>query len=138
MAMTLRVPLSNGERNCPSSSVEAIPATVHIGVTALMGVAIYKACKKSLVRERPFVTHAEINCFGIPLDHGSFPSGHTIHATCFTVMLGTLYPASLFLLIPLALSIALSRIVLGQHYPTDVVAGAVIGYVLAVTSLVII
>ena len=99
---------------------EAIPLTVHIGITALVGVGIYKLCKKALVRERPFVTHEEILCYGVPLDKGSFPSGHTIHSVSFTMMLGSIYPATLLVLVPLAISIALSRIVLGHHYPSDV------------------
>ena len=115
--------------------VNLIPLTLHIGSTALIGVAIYKFCKLTLVRERPFVTHEQIVCIGTPLDRGSFPSGHTIHATSFTIMLGTLYPPALWVLVPVAGSIAISRIVLGHHYPSDVLAGAVIGTYLGATSL---
>ena len=113
----------------------ALSQALHISITALIGVAIYKFCKLTLVRERPFVTHTQIICVGTPLDRGSFPSGHTIHATSFTIILGTLYPQALWLLVPVAVSIALSRIVLGHHYPSDVLAGAVIGAYLGVTSL---
>ena len=115
--------------------IEALPLTLHLTATALVGVAIYKVCKLLLVRERPFVTHGEVTCYGVPLDRGSFPSGHTIHAVSFTVMLGTLYPDTLWALTPLALSIALSRVILGHHYPSDVLAGAGIGFGLAQLSL---
>lgn len=115
--------------------LEVLPETVHVGLTALAGVAIYKLCKKLLQRERPFVTHSGISCVGRPLDRGSFPSGHTIHAVSFTIMLGTLYPAMLWMLLPLAMSIAVSRVVVGHHYPSDVVMGGLIGWGLASASL---
>ena len=113
----------------------AIPLAIHMGITALVGVGIYKLCKRALARERPFVTHAQIVCVGTPLDRGSFPSGHTIHAVSFTLMLGHTFPVTLWVLIPVALSIALSRIVLGHHYPSDVLAGAAIGAYLGLTSI---
>lgn len=112
-----------------------LPVALHIGVTALAGVAVYKGCKAVLVRERPFVTHNQIACIGTPLDRGSFPSGHTIHAASFTLMLFAYYPLAAWLLLPVAVSIALSRVVLGQHYPSDVLAGALIGIFLALVSL---
>lgn len=57
----------------------------------------------------------------------SFPSGHatTAFALCFTV--GFLVPRSFPWMLVLAVLIALSRIVLGHHYPTDVLGGAVVG-----------
>ncbi|MEE4184178.1 MAG: phosphatase PAP2 family protein [Gammaproteobacteria bacterium] len=109
--------------------------TTHIGLTALVGVGIYKLCKRFLLRERPFVTHQSIACVGTPLDRGSFPSGHTIHAACFTTMLAAYEPASLAVFLPVALSIAISRIALGHHYPSDVAAGGIIGVGLAMSSL---
>ena len=113
----------------------ALPVALHIGITALTGVLVYKLCKRHLLRERPFVTHRGIDCIGKPLDRGSFPSGHTIHAACFTTMLYAYEPATLAVFLPIAISIALSRIVLGHHYPSDVAAGCLIGVALATTSL---
>ena len=62
-----------------------------------------------------------------PLDVFSFPSGHTLQAVLFTIMLGSQVPMMLWLLLPFTLLIALSRLVLGLHYPTDVLVGACIG-----------
>src|ERR1035438_6767906 len=57
----------------------------------------------------------------------SFPSGHTLHAMAFTVVAVSDFPALASLLVPFTLLVALSRVVLGLHYPSDVLAGAAIG-----------
>jgi undecaprenyl-diphosphatase len=62
-----------------------------------------------------------------PPDKFSFPSGHTITAFAITIALGTCYPAFQFPLLVVAASIGLSRIVLGMHYLSDVIAGAFLG-----------
>ena len=113
-----------------------LPVAGQLGFAALTGVLVYKFCKRALVRERPFVTHAAIACVGKPLDRGSFPSGHTLHATSFTIICGLHYPSLLWLLLPLAVSIAASRVILGHHYPSDVLAGAALGALLATAGLI--
>jgi undecaprenyl-diphosphatase len=70
-----------------------------------------------------------------PLDRYSFPSGHTLHAVSFTWQAVAHFPQLAWILIPLALLIALSRVVLGLHYPTDVIAGAAVGALLAAGGL---
>src|SRR4051794_5860304 len=49
-----------------------------------------------------------------------------LHGTGFTLVAVTYYPALLRLLAPFSLSVSFSRVVLGVHYPSDVIAGAVI------------
>lgn len=98
-----------------------------MALTGLCCTATYKCLKRSLVRERPFISFPSISCGTAPLDRYSFPSGHTLHAACFTVMLATVAPAIALWLMPFTLSVAASRVILGLHYPTDVVAGALIG-----------
>jgi undecaprenyl-diphosphatase len=93
----------------------------------VVGLLLYRALKNVLVRERPFMTHAAIVCAGRPLDRFSFPSGHTLHAVSFTLIVCSALPMLALLLVPLAVLIALSRVVLGLHYPSDVLAGAVLG-----------
>jgi undecaprenyl-diphosphatase len=63
-------------------------------------------------------------------DHGSFPSGHSLHAAMAAVVVAWQAPllAPAFALV--ALLIATSRVVLGVHYPSDVVAGAALGVIL--------
>ena len=59
---------------------------LQMAVAALAGVLIYGQLKHRLVRERPFVSHAGIRLGAAPLDRYSFPSGHTLHAVCFTTI----------------------------------------------------
>jgi membrane-associated phospholipid phosphatase len=57
-----------------------------------------------------------------PLDEFSFPSGHTLHAVSFTIVALAYYPWLAPLLVPFTAGVALSRVVLGLHYPSDVLA----------------
>ena len=95
--------------------------------TGAAGLAVYKFLKRTFVRERPFIRHAGISLAGAPLDRYSFPSGHTLHAVAFTWQAVAAFPELGFVLVPLALAIAASRVVLGLHYPTDVLVGALLG-----------
>lgn len=107
--------------------LEGVQSALHLGATGAIGVLFYKLIKNRAVRERPYITHSAIERASAPLDRYSFPSGHTLHAVCFTVMLTTYIPQLTAALIALTTLIALSRVILGLHYPTDVAAGAVLG-----------
>ena len=112
-------------------------AALHMGLTAAVGVAFYRLIKDRAVRERPYITHSAIACAAAPLDRYSFPSGHTLHAVSFTLVAAAYLPALAGPLAAFTLLIALSRVILGLHYPTDVAAGAVLGGLLAVSSLLL-
>ena len=109
----------------------AVGPVIVMAVTGVLGVGLYKALKHVFVRERPFITHSSISLAMAPLDRYSFPSGHTLHAVSFTWQAVAVFPELSWVLVPLAALIAGSRVVLGLHYPTDVLAGAVIGAGLA-------
>jgi len=106
-------------------------ASAQMGVAALLGVVIYLVLKTRLVRERPYITHLDIEAHVAPLDRYSFPSGHTLHAVCFTLLATAHFPWLAVLLVPFALLVAASRVILGLHYPSDVLVGAAIGAALA-------
>ena len=114
-----------------------VEAMLHVALTGALSLALYKLIKSRAVRERPYITHSAIECASAPLDRYSFPSGHTLHAVCFTAMLSSYVPDWTGPLAALALLIALSRVILGLHYPTDVAAGAVLGGSLATGSLLL-
>lgn len=103
-------------------------AGVVIAICGLFNLALYKLIKHQTVRNRPCVRWPHIRNATAALDHYSFPSGHTLHATTFSIMLCALYPAALWVLWPFAMLVAVSRVVLGLHYPSDVLAAVAIGY----------
>jgi undecaprenyl-diphosphatase len=109
------------------------PALV-MAVTGLTGILIYKWLKGRLLRERPFIRHPGITLAMPPLDRYSFPSGHTLHAVAFTWLAVERFPELAWILIPLTGLIAASRVVLGLHYPSDVLAGGAIGAALALLA----
>ena len=113
----------------------AVKPAIVMAVTGLVGLLLYTLLKRLFVRERPFITHAAINQAAAPLDRYSFPSGHTLHAVSFTWQACAHFPELAWVLLPLTALIAGSRVVLGLHYPTDVLAGAGIGAVLAALGL---
>jgi undecaprenyl-diphosphatase len=98
------------------------------------GVLVYKLLKRHTLRPRPYQVRTDIRLCGEPLDQFSFPSGHTLHAVSFTVVALHHFPALAPLLLPFAALVALSRVVLGLHYPSDVLAGAVLGALIAAAT----
>lgn len=116
----------------------AIRPVMVMVATGLTGLLIYRRLKSTLVRERPFIRHPGITLEMPPLDRYSFPSGHTLHAVCFTGQAVAHFPALAWVLIPAATLIAFSRVILGLHYPTDVLAGAAIGALLAACGLALV
>jgi undecaprenyl-diphosphatase len=116
---------------------EGLRASLHMTATAGLGLTLYKLIKSRAVRERPYITHSAIECASAPLDRYSFPSGHTLHAVCFTLILTSYFPEWTAALAAVTLLIALSRVILGLHYPTDVAAGAALGGALGFGSLLL-
>ncbi len=109
-------------------------ATAAAGSAALVGVGIFVLIKKFSSRKRPY--EIEPHCWAtlLPPDRFSFPSGHTITAFATAIALGEFYPALFPALLFCAVCIAVSRILLGMHFLSDVVVAALLGTGLAFGS----
>ncbi|TAL72373.1 MAG: phosphatase PAP2 family protein [Rhodanobacter sp.] len=110
-------------------------AALQMLVTGAVGSLVYRVLKQMTRRSRPYRIHATVVARVTPLDEYSFPSGHTLHAVCFSIVAGAWFPMLALPLIVFTVLVALSRLVLGLHYPTDVLAGALLGTVIALLSL---
>ena len=115
----------------------ALGPVLHMLVAGMAGTMLYRWLKAKTSRPRPYQVNRAIACSARPLDRFSFPSGHTLHAVTFGAIALAYYPQLTVLLVPFVLLVALSRIVLGLHYPSDVLAGATIGAAIAGLSLVL-
>lgn len=110
-------------------------AASHLAAIGLVSLTLYKLLKRATRRPRPCASDLRIRAWVAPLDEFSFPSGHTLHAVAFTIVTLSYFPALAWLLIPFAASVAVSRVVLGLHYPSDVLAATGIGSTLALGSI---
>lgn len=115
----------------------ALWPVLHMIAAGLTCTVLYKWLKLKTHRPRPFDKRQDINCLTAPLDQFSFPSGHTLHAVAFSVVALAYYPAMAWVLLPFTALIAISRLVLGLHYPSDVLAGIVIGAVVSGLSFAV-
>jgi undecaprenyl-diphosphatase len=90
-------------------------------------VVVFRLIKKASKRKRP--CQLESHCWSkiLPPDQFSFPSGHAMSAFAIAIPLCIYYPELQAALLALSVSIALSRIVLGMHFVSDVVVGSLMG-----------
>ncbi len=105
-------------------------------VAFALELTAYAVVKKLASRPRPFAALPGVVRLIAPPDEFSFPSGHTAGAF---VMLSVVGHALSVLAVPLALLaclVGLSRVYLGVHYPSDVLAGAALGSASGILSIV--
>jgi undecaprenyl-diphosphatase len=114
-----------------------LAVSAQLAATGIVALSLYRKLKRWTRRPRPFRADARIRPWIAPLDEFSFPSGHTLHAVAFTVVAVAHYPALAALLVPFAAAVAVSRVVLGLHYPSDVLAATAIGAALGALSLAV-
>src|SRR6185312_848580 len=112
-----------------------IVAALHMLVTGFVAWLLYRTLKLHTRRARPFRAHPDVTARAAALDENSFPSGHTLHAVSFTIVAVAWFPFLALPLIAFTVLVAMSRVVLGLHYPTDVLAGVLIGTVLGTASV---
>lgn len=115
--------------------IDGLAASAHLAATGAVALLLYKVLKRWTRRPRPFASDIRIRAWVAPLDEFSFPSGHTLHAVAFSVVAVAHYPTLAWLLAPFSGCVAMSRVVLGLHYPSDVLAATAIGCVLALVSI---
>jgi undecaprenyl-diphosphatase len=94
------------------------------------GIALFLVLKRMAGRKRPCALEAHCWATMTPPDPFSFPSGHSITAFAAAVTWGLFYPALMPALLFCGASVALSRVLLGLHFVSDVVAGSSLGVAL--------
>jgi undecaprenyl-diphosphatase len=112
-----------------------VQVAVQMVITGLTALMLYRVLKRWTRRPRPFRTCPGVIAHIPPLDEFSFPSGHTLQAVAFTTVAVAHYPMLAPFLIGFAALVGASRVVLGLHYPSDVLAATVIGGGLGAASL---
>jgi undecaprenyl-diphosphatase len=125
-AMGLVIALAGGHER-----FRALGAAV---VAVSVGIALQLTLKRTCGRKRPCALAPHCWTTLLPPDKFSFPSGHTITAFAVASSVGVFYPGVLPGLLFCAASVALSRILLGMHFLSDVLAGAAIGTALGYTA----
>jgi undecaprenyl-diphosphatase len=95
-------------------------------------VAIFK---KRYPRLRPYLVVPETKIGKNPLTDHSFPSGHTTAIFSTTIPVIMAFPILALVLLPIAFIVGISRMYVGLHYPSDVVAGCLIGTLSALATV---
>jgi undecaprenyl-diphosphatase len=90
-------------------------------------VVLFRIMKNASKRKRPCQLEAHCWADVLPPDQFSFPSGHAMSAFAIAVPLCIFYPQLQAVLVALSLSIAISRVILGMHFVSDVVVGSLLG-----------
>jgi undecaprenyl-diphosphatase len=90
-------------------------------------IFVFRFLKKASKRKRPCQLEAHCWAKVLPPDQFSFPSGHAMSAFAIAVPLAIFYPQLQAALLALSVSIAISRVILGMHFVSDVVVGSLLG-----------
>ncbi len=109
-----------------------IASTIGFVFVSIGGAGLIANLTKNIIgRARPKlfdqVGVLDVKPFAFDSDWASFPSGHATNIFAFATVIGMLWPKGRVLLYTLAAWIAASRVLIGEHYVTDVVAGAILG-----------
>ena len=105
-------------------------------IALLLGLLVTNILLKNWVcRPRPYVAIPQLNALVTAADW-SFPSGHSTSSMAAALVIFCRTPRKIGIpAIILGVSICLSRLYVGVHYPSDVVCGALIGVLAALCAL---
>jgi undecaprenyl-diphosphatase len=117
--------------------VGALPAVAAAATAAAVGSVVFLVIKRKTGRRRPCALHPHCWAKLLPPDQFSFPSGHSITAFAVAVPLALFYPSLAVGLLFCAVSIAISRVILGMHFLSDVIAGCCVGTTLGYCAYVL-
>jgi undecaprenyl-diphosphatase len=92
---------------------------------------LYWLLKNGLKRPRPPVAIPSFNALIIASDEFSFPSGHTSAAFLLAIITASFVPVLTLPLLSWASCIAVSRVILGVHFPADTIAGVALAALVA-------
>lgn len=98
-----------------------------LAITLLLSHLAVAICKKAVPRLRPYKVLDQVFTGKKLLQDASFPSGHSTAAFCSAAVLSGAIPELSGLFYTIASLVALSRVYLGMHYPSDVLIGALLG-----------
>ncbi len=102
-------------------------ALLGIGSMAASGI-ITQILKKIFARPRPLAVLTSVHTFGNAFKCSSFPSGHATTIFAAATILAFSYKKFAPFFYLLAFAVSYSRVYLGMHWPSDVIAGGIIGY----------
>jgi membrane-associated phospholipid phosphatase len=107
-------------RKLPMAALAAVSAAAIAGVTVALLKGIFE-------RPRPPLADPGLDPVGVVPASTSFPSGHSATAFAAAVAVAMIFPRFRRPLLALAATVALSRVYLGVHFATDVLAGSLLG-----------
>jgi len=111
----------------PVFRLEKLPKTRALmeKVKAEIG-GVINAPKNHWKRTRPYVLDPQL-AFGKPEDSFSYPSGHSSRGTVYALVLAEVFPNQREAILAIGRTIGWDRVLIGKHFPTDVMAGRVMG-----------
>ena len=128
-ATVVGVPLIMGTTALICHNDELLKDALYVGVSLGVTTVLTYGLKYSVDRTRPYNKYPEVLYVPYPESSASFPSGHTSISFATATALSLKYP-KWYVIVPSfawACSVGYSRMNLGVHYPSDVLAGAALG-----------